>query len=104
MEDRTGVEIGLDLEVDLNDLPERYFVNVWHIFQESFSNIEKYTKAKNVSVKIENTDDGLRGSSGADVRVTIADNGAGFDLETAELGRGYGPPNIKDRAEHLAEM
>jgi len=33
--------------------------------------------------------------------LTINDDGDGFDLETAELGRGYGLPNIKDRAERL---
>ena len=100
LEDRTGVIVSLDLQADLNDLPERYFVNVWHIFQESFSNIEKYAKAKNVSVKIEKAG----GSSHPDIRVIIADDGAGFDLETAELGRGYGLPNIKDRAERLGGM
>ena len=36
-----------------------------------------------------------------DIYLTIADDGDGFDLETAELGRGYGLPNIKDRAERL---
>ena len=33
--------------------------------------------------------------------MTIADDGVGFKPETAELGRGYGLPNIKDRAERL---
>ena len=41
MEDRAGVSVTVDLEFDLSDLPERYFINIWHIFQESFSNIEK---------------------------------------------------------------
>ena len=36
-----------------------------------------------------------------DFYLAIADDGDGFDLETAELGRGYGLPNIKDRAERL---
>ena len=34
-----------------------------------------------------------------DIYLAIADDGDGFDLETSELGRGYGLPNIKDRAE-----
>ena len=37
----------------------------------------------------------------SDICLTITDDGAGFDLETAELGRGYGLPNIKDLAERL---
>ena len=36
-----------------------------------------------------------------DIYLAIADDGDGFDLETAELDRGYGLPNIKDRAERL---
>ena len=39
--------------------------------------------------------------SDGDINLIITDNGNGFDLETAELGRGYGLPNIKDRAERL---
>jgi len=39
--------------------------------------------------------------SDGDICLTITDDGAGFDLKTAELGRGYGLPNIKDRAERL---
>ena len=35
--------------------------------------------------------------SDGDICLTITDDGAGFDLKTAELGRGYGLPNIKDR-------
>lgn len=36
-----------------------------------------------------------------DIYLAIADDGDGFDLETTELGRGYGLLNIKDRAERL---
>ena len=35
------------------------------------------------------------------LNLTIADDGVGFDPEKAELGKGYGLPNIKDRAEGL---
>ena len=93
LEDRTGVSVTVDLDIDPSLLPERYFVNIWHILQESFSNIEKYAHAKNVSMSLALCD--------GDICLTIADDGDGFDLETAELGRGYGLPNIKDRAERL---
>jgi signal transduction histidine kinase len=48
LEDRAGVAVTVDLDIDLSLLSERYFVNIWHILQESFSNIEKYANAKNV--------------------------------------------------------
>ncbi len=93
LEDRAAVAVTVDLDLDPALLPERYFVNIWHILQESFSNIEKYSHAQNVSVAL--------GVSDGDICLTITDDGVGFDLETAELGRGYGLPNIKDRAERL---
>ena len=93
LEDRAGVSVTVNLDLDPALLPERYFVNIWHILQESFSNIEKYAHAKNVSVSLAIRD--------GDICLTITDDGDGFDLETAELGRGYGLPNIKDRAERL---
>ena len=83
----------MDLELDPSLLPERYFVNIWHILQESFSNIEKYSHAHNVSVAL--------GVRDWDICLTITDDGDGFDLATSELDRGYGLPNIKDRAERL---
>ena len=93
LEDRAGVSVTVELDLDPSLLPERYFVNIWHILQESFSNIEKYAHAKNVSVALSVCE--------VDICLTIADDGDGFDLETAELGRGYGLPNIKDRSERL---
>ena len=93
LKDKTGASITLDLRMDLSTLPERYVVNLWHIFQEAFSNIEKYAGASNVSISVGSTDRHLR--------LGIADDGVGFDLETAEMGRGYGLSNIKDRAERL---
>ena len=86
----------VELNIDPSLLPERYFVNIWHILQESFSNIEKYARAQNVSVSLAVCE--------GDICLTIADDGDGFDLETAELGRGYGLPNIKDRAERLGGL
>ncbi|MCH8280485.1 MAG: hypothetical protein IIC96_07365, partial [Chloroflexi bacterium] len=96
LEDRTGVSVTLDVQMELASLSELYIVNLWHIFQEAFSNIEKYSKAKTVSVSLAVSDGNLS--------LDIADDGQGFDLEKSELGRGYGLPNIKDRAERLGGM
>ena len=93
LEDRTGVSVSLDVSVDLVSLSERYVVNLWHILQEAFSNIEKYAQAEKVSLSLELSDGRLN--------LNIADDGVGFDPEQAELGKGYGLSNIKDRAEGL---
>ncbi len=93
LEDRTAVSVSLDVNLDLVGLSERYAVNLWHIFQEAFSNVEKYAQAEEVSLSLE--------VSGGQLNLSIADDGVGFDPETAELGKGYGLSNIKDRAEGL---
>ena len=93
LEDRTAVSVSLDVNVDLFGLSERYAVNLWHILQEAFSNVEKYAQARKVSLSLEVSDGQLN--------LAIADDGVGFDPEKAELGKGYGLSNIKDRAEGL---
>jgi signal transduction histidine kinase len=93
LEDRTRVDVTLESGIDLTDLSEPYTVNLWHIFQEAFSNIEKYARATKVKVSL--------GTSGCCLDLEIADDGAGFHVEKAEMGRGYGLSNIKDRAERL---
>ncbi len=93
LEDRTAVSVSLNLNLDLVGLSERYTVNLWHILQEAFSNIEKYAQAEQVSLSLEVSDGQLN--------LAIADDGVGFDPKKAELGKGYGLSNIKDRAEGL---
>ena len=93
LEDRTGVSITMDVELNLAELTEQYVVNFWHIFQEAFSNIEKYAHASQASVSM--------AVSQGKLILVISDNGAGFKQEEAELGRGFGLADIKDRAERL---
>ena len=85
----------VDLDIDPSFLSERYFVNILHILEESFSNIKKYANAKNVSMFLATRED--------DIYLAIVDDGDGFDLETAELGRGYGLPTSRTGASVWAE-
>ena len=93
LEDRAAVSVSLEAPFDLDELPERHVINLWHILQEAFSNIEKYAQARQVQVALT--------SGSSSLNLLIADDGVGFDLEMVELGNGYGLPNIKDRAEKL---
>ena len=93
LKERTGVLVDFRSSMDLSDLPERYVVNLWHIFQESFSNVEKYAQATQVNISLTVRDGYLT--------LEIRDNGVGFELEKAEGGRGYGLSSIKDRPERL---
>ena len=81
LEDRTGVKVKIDVPLDIPVLSEQYAVNLWHVSQEAFPNILKYADAHTVTLSMSTSDDTLT--------LVIADDGAGFYLETAELGRGY---------------
>lgn len=93
LEDRTGASVELGIGLDLLRLSETDVVNIWHMVQEAFSNIEKYARATKVSVDLAVRDGYLV--------LQIADDGVGFDPQKVELGKGYGLSNIKERAERL---
>ncbi len=93
LENRADVSATVNLDLDAAFLPECSFVSIWHFLQEPFSNIEKYSRAKKVSVSPAICD--------GDICLTITHEGGGFGLETSELGRGYGLSNIRGRAGRL---
>ena len=61
---------------------------LYRIIQELFTNTLKYAKAKTVQLKIEENE--------AEIKVNYADDGIGFDYESA-LHNGSGLTNIQDR-------
>ena len=68
-------------------------LHVLRIVQEAFANILKHTQATEISVRTGVADDG--------VTVTIADNGPGFDVDTALQIGGKGLHNQLRRAQFL---
>lgn len=63
--------------------------NVYRIVQESLTNINKHAEATEVSVSI--------GYEGVDMKLTVADNGKGFDSRLQKKGS-FGLLGIKERA------
>ncbi len=66
-------------------------MNVYRTIQEAINNSLKYAKAEIVSVNIKKQDH--------QTKITISDNGVGFDLETIEKGNGLN--NMKKRIEEI---
>lgn len=66
-------------------------INIYRIVQEAIQNIIKHSKAKNCIISISKTDNGNK--------VTITDNGIGFDYKT--LRNSNGLKNINNRAKQL---
>ena len=87
-EQREGVPVALSCgNTAIRCLP-RLELTVYRICQEALSNVRKHARASSVRVS-------LRGQRGG-VVLTVADNGAGFDLES--VGSGLGLVSIRERA------
>ncbi|HMQ89903.1 MAG TPA: two-component regulator propeller domain-containing protein [Flavilitoribacter sp.] len=69
--------------------------NLYLIFKEAINNVAKYARATEVELSLS--------LSKGWIRMTIADNGQGFDLENANLNTagGNGIPNMHKRAEEI---
>ena len=80
-------------------LPQSVQIEIIPILQESLSNIARHANATLVNVKFTDV--------GEDFKITISDNGIGFDMEKVDelnktdSNKHYGIQNIKDRVKAL---
>lgn len=89
--DLPGVQASLAL--DERRVPEHVEVALYRIAQESLQNVLKHAHAERVALRLEIGD--------LDVRLTVFDDGVGFDdAEPVEHGSaGYGLASVRERAE-----
>jgi signal transduction histidine kinase len=71
------------------DMPPGAQQAMYRVAQEALANLGRHARARNVEVRLERT--------GNEVRLRVADDGAGFDANTA--ARGMGLRNMRVRAE-----
>ena len=87
----TVFEADIDPDIDWEAMPNTHKVNVYRIIQEALQNVNKYSQAANVMVKVKkniNT-----------ILIAVADDGVGFDTQVA--AEGIGLKNLKKRSEAL---
>jgi signal transduction histidine kinase len=65
--------------------------NLYYIFKEAINNIARHSGADRVEIFIDNSD--------ASFRMSISDNGSGFDPESVEAGNGI--RNMRMRAKRI---
>jgi two-component system, NarL family, sensor histidine kinase DevS len=78
------------IETDLSALPEAQAMALFHICQETLTNIARHAGAKNVQILLWSTDDR--------VLMEINDDGNGFDMEKMNISIGHGLANMHTRA------
>ncbi len=88
----TNIPVSVEVEGDLDHLPERHKVYLYRIVQESLTNCARHARAKKISVTMKGGDDS--------VLVAVEDDGVGFD-PAAAAGNGIGLVGIEERAREL---
>lgn len=88
--ERAGLDCELEVSGDNPDLSPEVRLAIYRIVQEALNNALRHAAADRAVVRIENGADGLR--------VTIRDNGAGFNPDTARASVSLGLLSMRERA------
>ncbi|SHJ79013.1 Tetratricopeptide repeat-containing protein [Reichenbachiella agariperforans] len=91
--DATGVDFQLvtSQELNLNDMPVQFKVDLYRIIQELVANVVKHASAKSAEVSLTKND--------REINLIVEDDGRGFDR--SQKNKGIGLENIKHRLETL---
>jgi len=83
--------IAIDLDCEVNEVPEPLAHHLYCILKESLTNIQKHAKATQVAIKLHR--------AASDIELEINDNGKGFD--SADRASGFGLKGMRERAESV---
>jgi signal transduction histidine kinase len=89
---RSGVPVVVQIDGDLDGLPETHRTCIYRIVQESLTNCAKHAGANNIRISVYGRHDW--------VSLSIQDDGAGFDRQTTS-DRGLGLIGIEERVREL---
>jgi signal transduction histidine kinase len=88
---RTTAAIAIDLDYEVNEVPEPLAHHLYCILKESLTNIQKHARATQVAIKLR--------KAASDIQLEINDNGKGFD--TSDRASGFGLKGMRERAESV---
>jgi PAS domain S-box-containing protein len=91
----TGIRISQEFGIQENDVPETLKIVIFRVIQETMNNIGKHSRADRVRLSLQKSDDLIK--------LTIDDNGTGFDLEEPFKRpgprKGLGLTSLRERTE-----
>ncbi len=87
---RSGVKCRVNIKPDEIDLKETVAVELYRILQEALTNVMRHSQAKNVLINLTMNSKSLR--------LTIHDNGIGFDEKQLDYSKSLGLLGIQERA------
>jgi len=83
------VKIKVIIDIEEHEIPESYKLSVFRIIQESLNNIAKHAKAQKVEINLE--------LNAGVLRLSIIDDGKGFDVGSVAKRKGIGLGGMKER-------
>ena len=92
--DRFGLRPTVDIESAIPPLSPRVEAELLRIAQEALNNVRKHADATAVGLRLE--------ANGDAIRLTVSDNGRGFDPRTRHAG--FGLQGMRERAEMIGAM
>ena len=93
----TDTQVALEVRGDVPDLPVPVKIGLYRVLQEALSNAYRHGGADRVTVRLRPVV--RRGERR--VRMTVSDNGDGFDPRAARGGKHYGLQGMHDRVEMI---
>ncbi|HSS78613.1 MAG TPA: tetratricopeptide repeat protein [Thermoanaerobaculia bacterium] len=94
VERRQGLRVDLSLEGSEGSFPPEIALGLYRIVQEALANTVRHAGAKTASVA-------LRAAASGTVRLTVTDDGRGFDPDAARRAGGLGLASLEERAQVL---
>jgi signal transduction histidine kinase len=89
---RSGVPVAVQIDGDLEGLPETHRTCIYRVVQEALTNCARHAQAKNIRISAYGRRDR--------VHLSIQDDGVGFDPRAAS-SRGLGLIGIEERVREL---
>ncbi|HSG43420.1 MAG TPA: GAF domain-containing protein [Anaerolineales bacterium] len=93
IEERSSIQVDFSINGDPRGLSAKRMRQLFYIFREALTNIEKHAQASQVSIRIDWDNDCLS--------LVISDNGEGFDPLNIQYGSHYGLKFMRERVELL---
>ena len=88
---RHDIPVNLTVNAFLDELPDQHKTNLYRIIQEALTNCARHSKARSISITIDQNESNLR--------VAILDDGVGLQEDAA--GKGLGLIGIQERAREM---
>jgi signal transduction histidine kinase len=93
IEERSSIRVEFSIDGEPRSLSAKRMRQLFYIFREALTNIEKHAQASHVSIRI--------GWDENYLSLMVSDNGIGFDPSNIQYGSHYGLKFMRERAELL---